>query len=78
MIISFCGIFDFIIVLKKDPSVTDVTAIVRNFDTATYTTLPKIYLANPDVDISGYNVVHILFYYDGLNVCALVAGYATS
>lgn len=67
-----------VVILKKDPSVTDVTAIVRNFDTATYTTLPKIYLANPDVDISGYNVVHILFYYDGLNVCALVAGYATS
>lgn len=67
-----------VVILKKDPSVTDVTSLVRNFDTETYTTLPKIYLVNPDVDISGYNVVHIVFYYDGLNVCALVAGYSTS
>lgn len=61
-----------VIVVRKNSSAQDVSQFIDNF---TDSSLPKIYLMNPDVDISGYTILHILLYYDGLNMCAIVTGY---
>lgn len=64
------------IVFRKDSSLTDASDILTNFTTPTsQDTYPRIYLLNPDVDITDYTVIHLLIFYDGLNLCCTVAGY---
>ena len=68
-------------IFNKNSSVTEITDLMPNF-TSTNTTQvtvndepPKIYLLNPDLDISSMTIIHIFIFYDGFNVCAIVAGY---
>ena len=61
------------VIVAKTTTGKDVSTFVKNFATSGY---PKIYLMNPDVDISAYTVIHILLYFDGFNMCAIVTGYA--
>lgn len=64
-----------VIIFKKSDNLTDVTKVMPNFD-ATGTN--KVYLMNPDIDISSYTVIHLMLYYDGFNMCAIVTGYQES
>ena len=61
-----------VVIFKKASSLTDVSDVMGNF---ALTNANKIYLMNPDVDISSYTVIHLLLYYDGFNMCAIVTGY---
>ena len=60
------------IVFKKGSNVTDVKLLVSNFSPQAS---QRIYLMNPDKDISALTVIHLLLYNDGFNICAIVAGY---
>ena len=53
-------------VFPKAESVSTVRDLVLN---------SSIKLLNPDLDLSGYTIVHLLFTYDGQNICAIAAGY---
>ena len=53
-------------VFRKDASTTSVNDIILNED---------IKILNPDLDISAYTILHLLFTYDGFNICCKVAGY---
>ena len=64
---------DYLSVLIFKVNQSDVSQLITNFG---ITGNNKIYLMNPDIDISGYNIVHVLIYFDGFNVCAIVTGYA--
>lgn len=64
-----------VIIFKKSNSLTDVTKVMPNFS---LTGSNKIYLMNPDIDISSYTVIHLMLYYDGFNMCAIVTGYQES
>lgn len=35
----------------------------------------EIKILNPDLDISSYSTIHLLFTYDGVSICCMVAGY---
>ena len=61
-----------VIIFKKSSNLDDVTKVMPNFD-ATGTN--KVYLMNPDIDISSYTVIHLMLYYDGFHMCAIVTGY---
>lgn len=67
-----------VIIFKRDATpgsgLSDVSDVLSNFTSAQPTN--KIYLMNPDVDISGYTYIHVLLYYDGNHMCAIVTGYA--
>lgn len=69
-------------IFVKDSTVTNVSNLMTNFtspNTSSETTVssnpPKIYLLNPDLDISEYTVIHIFLFYDGIRMCAIAAGY---
>ena len=64
-----------VIIFKKSSNLDDVTKVMPNFD-ATGTN--KVYLMNPDIDISSYTVIHLMLYYDGFHMCAIVTGYQES
>jgi hypothetical protein len=64
--------YNSVIIFKKDSSVTSVENLLTNF-TATDNT--KIYLLNKDLDISTYDVIHVMLFNDGFHICAIVAGY---
>lgn len=64
-----------LIIFKKSNSLTDVTKVMPNFS---MTGDNKVYLMNPDIDISSYTVIHLMLYYDGFNMCAIVTGYQES
>jgi hypothetical protein len=71
-----------IYVFKKSDSVTEIADLMPNFTSSNYTDdidinddPPHIYLINPDLDIATYNVIHIFVFYDGMNMCSIVAGY---
>ena len=53
-------------VFRKDASTTSINDIILNED---------IKILNPDLDISSYTILHLLFTYDGFNICCKVAGY---
>ena len=53
-------------VFPKAESVSTVSDLVLN---------SSIKLLNPDLDLSGYTIVHLLLTYDGKNICAIAAGY---
>lgn len=53
--------------------ISDVTTLLTNFNPTGQE--PRIYLMNPDIDVSTYTVIHLLLFYDGFNVCCTVAGY---
>lgn len=62
-----------VITFKKNPSITNPVDLVDNF--STQTTNPRIYLLNPDIDISAFTYISIMLFFDGRNVCAIVYGY---
>jgi hypothetical protein len=68
-------------IFNKDSSVTDASSLMTNFTSTnqTETTVssepPRIYLLNPDVDISSSTIIHIFLFYDGFKMCAIVGGY---
>ena len=53
-------------VFRKDASTTSINDIILNED---------IKILNPDLDINAYTILHLLFTYDGFNICCKVAGY---
>ena len=63
------------IIFKKSNNLTDVTKVMTNFS---LTGDNKVYLMNPDIDISSYTVIHLMLYYDGFHMCAIVTGYQES
>ena len=62
-----------VITFRKNPSITNPVDLVDNF--STQTTNPRIYLLNPDIDISTFTYISIMLFFDGRNVCAIVYGY---
>ena len=63
--------------LDSTAPITSATDLLINFapDSNNPAQYPRIYLVNPDVDITNYTVIHILLFWDGFNLCATVAGY---
>lgn len=53
-------------ILNKSEEVNEIAEIILNKD---------IKLINPDLDISEYSTLHLLFNYDGINLCCIAAGY---
>lgn len=64
--------YNSVIIFKKDASITSVEDILTNFTAVDST---KIYLLNKDLDISTYDILHVMLFNDGFNICAIVAGY---
>jgi hypothetical protein len=69
--VSAIGDYCATIVFKPLNPIADVTTLLTNF----YAQSNKVYLINPDVDISTYTVIHLLLFYDGFNLCCTVGGY---
>lgn len=61
-----------LLVIPKLSSFNSASDIIENF---TANDASKIYLLNPDIDISSYTTIHILLFYDLSNLCAIVSGY---
>lgn len=61
-----------LLVVPKLSSFNSASDIIVNF---TANDASKIYLLNPDIDISSYTTIHILLFYDLSNLCAIVSGY---
>ena len=61
-----------LLVIPKLSSFNSASDIIVNF---TANDASKIYLLNPDIDISSYTTIHILLFYDLTNLCAIVSGY---
>ena len=61
------------IVFKKAATLSDINLAMTNFDPASQS--PRIYLMNPGLDITNYTVIHLLLFYDGMNVCCRAGGY---
>ena len=61
------------IVFKKSATLSDINLAMTNFDPASQS--PRIYLMNPGLDITNYTVIHLLLFYDGMNVCCIAGGY---
>lgn len=53
-------------ILNKSEEIGEIAEIILNKD---------IKLINPDLDISEYSTLHLLFNYDGINLCCIAAGY---
>lgn len=66
------GDYHCVLIYRKHSSITSASDLLTNFadDSAQH-----IYLLNPSIDISEFTVIHILIYYDGIAMCAVVAGY---
>lgn len=64
-----------VIIFKKSNNLTDVTKVMPNFS---ITGTNKVYLMNPEIDISSYTVIHLMLYFDGFHMCAIVTGYQES
>lgn len=65
--------YNSVIIIKKDSTLNSAIDIITNFSSSSAS--DKIYLMNPTIDISLFTMIHILLYYDGFNMCAIVAGY---
>ena len=61
-----------LLVIPKLSSFNSASDIIENF---TANDASKIYLLNPDIDISSYTILHVLLFYDLSNLCAIVSGY---
>lgn len=61
------------IAFKPNGTISSASDILTNFNPTGQE--PRIYLMNPDIDVSTYTVIHLLLFYDGFNVCCTVAGY---
>lgn len=61
------------IAFKPNGTISSASDILTNFNPNGQE--PRIYLMNPDIDVSTYTVIHLLLFYDGFNVCCTVAGY---
>lgn len=55
-------------ILPKASSISAISDLLLN-------TQDEICVLNPDLDLSGYTTVHLLFTFDGTHVCCVVAGY---
>lgn len=64
--------YNCILIFKKSSNLTDISNAITNF-TANDST--KIYLMNPDLDISNYDIIHIMIFNDGFHLCAIASGY---
>ncbi len=64
--------YNSVIIFKKSSTKTTASDLIENF---TDSNLPRIYLLNPDIDISNFTIIHIMLFNDGFNICAIVAGY---
>lgn len=61
-----------VLIFKKSSNLTDISTALTNFSANDNT---KIYLLNPDLDITNYTIIHIMLSYDGFNMTAIAAGY---
>ena len=61
-----------VLIFKKSSNLTDISTALTNFSANDNT---KIYLLNPDLDITDYTIIHIMLSYDGFNMTAIAAGY---
>ena len=69
-------------IFRKSAATTAAEDLFTNFTSANTSETtdvsdnpPKIYLLNPDIDISQFTVIHVFVFYDGIAVCAIVGGY---
>lgn len=69
-------------IFRKSAATTEAEDLFTNFTSANTSETtdvsnnpPKIYLLNPDIDISQFTVIHVFVFYDGIAVCAIVGGY---
>lgn len=67
--------YNSILIFKKSTSLTDISDSLTNFKAIDST---KIHLLNPDLDISQYDILHIMLFYDGFAMCAIAGGYSMS
>lgn len=59
-------------IFRKSPNTTSATTLMTNF---TANDASHIYLLNPDIDITSFDIISIFLFYDGFNLCAIVYGY---
>jgi len=64
--------YNAVIIFRKSSNTTAAEDLMTNF-TANDST--RIYLMNPEIDITTMSVIHILLFNDGFHICAVVAGY---
>lgn len=69
---STTGDYSCILIFKKSSNLTDISNAITNFKANDST---KIYLMNPDLDISNYDIIHIMIFNDGFHLCAIASGY---
>jgi len=55
-----------LIIFPKSENVSSLEDLIGN---------PEIKILSPDIDISSYERIHLLFTYDGDNICCVAAGY---
>lgn len=58
-------------IINRSSETTTVQDLLLNCDDVD----APIKLLNPDLDITNYTVLNILFFYNGVNICAIVNGY---
>lgn len=65
------------IAFRKGVGMLSADTILTNFNPSSVSQdpPPRIYLLNPDIDISDFTVIHLLLFYDGFNMCCTVSGY---
>lgn len=65
------------IAFRKGTGMLSADTILTNFNPSSVSQdpPPRIYLLNPDIDISDFTVIHLLLFYDGFNMCCTVSGY---
>ena len=61
-----------VIIFKKSSSVPSLASLLPNVGTSSQ---QRIYVLNPDFDISSVNIIHFMIFYDGFNLCGIVTGY---
>lgn len=65
------------VAFRKGTGMLSADTILTNFNPSSVSQdpPPRIYLLNPDIDISDFTVIHLLLFYDGFNMCCTVSGY---
>lgn len=60
------------IVFRRSTQAITASSLMTNF---TAVDGSKIYLMNPDIEITTFDIINIFLFYDGFHLCAIVSGY---
>ena len=60
------------IVFRRSTQAITASSLMTNF---TAVDGSKIYLMNPDIEITSFDIINIFLFYDGFHLCAIVSGY---